>query len=360
MKLREILEQVWEELKLPFAEELILSETVTGDKPGTTKALKIVNSGHYIDRLDSVFEPDGWKREFRNVSSTAKSVTVECRIKIPALGFKTSWCAAFADYGPSRTSGEAIVVSRTKAFKAACAELGIGRHLNSDIVVIPPAKHGMVGEIMEGEKKAPPKPDQVKIQEVEQKIETPQKENLDTPKNQEEPKSPSVPDGEMFDPRGVDLTTLSVPQLKSVIAKMGIDLEAEKERLNVKRAGHKVLKQIINEFFLTPEGMGYMNALPDREEEEEIIDDFTPEEEKEKSEQGEKKSKPEVSIDDLTFGARGLVESILINDYLAQFGYDGSNWEETKAKFNLEHEEWNEFCMTCTREEVQALTSTLG
>ncbi len=337
-----------------FDDSQIAHETIGND------VVAIVHSDHYVSRLNEAFGVGAWKREYREVAKGTGSVVVECRIV--AFGFKTSWCAGYAEFGQSvRPSGEAYVIARTKSFKAACSEWGLGINLNSTKVEGKPKKLSLVDEVTKGQKTPKKTPDKLKHKEVPEKKE----EAASPPEIQpDEPPLPLVdpndldfimPD-EPFDPRNVNWEEWDTDGLKEAVKGLPIKLEDELRRRGAQRSGKKILKQIISEFLASGKGERYLSMLEPVDTGEKIEDPFaSKEEEEEDNKKGvDKSTKPLLEIDDLSFGARGLPQAILFNDFLAQYGFYKESWDFLQKEKGLgDYEDWDHFCLTCTREDLE-------
>lgn len=129
------LEKVLAELEVPFPPEQVhwrVMNTSNDKKRG--QIIPYADPRAYTDRLNALFSPQGWTREYRietmnnitrlkkGVSIVSGKVLVTCTVTVNGVGSHSGTGEDWADDENGMTSADA------QAFKRACACLGLGRY----------------------------------------------------------------------------------------------------------------------------------------------------------------------------------------------------------------------------------------
>jgi len=123
------------ELEVPFSPDQVrwrVTNTTNDKKRG--QIVPYADSRAYTDRLNALFTPQGWTREYKvetmtNITRVRKGesilsgkVLVTCRVTIRGIGSHSGTGEEWADDDNGMTSADA------QAFKRACSCLGLGRY----------------------------------------------------------------------------------------------------------------------------------------------------------------------------------------------------------------------------------------
>jgi Rad52/22 family double-strand break repair protein len=122
-------------LEIPFHPSVIVwrvTNTVKA-KPGRGQVIPYADQRAYTDRLNELFTPAGWTREY-NVNTTANfqrgkdqktvaKIVITCELEIFGFGAHSATGEEWADDDNAATSAEA------QSFKRACSCFGLGRYL---------------------------------------------------------------------------------------------------------------------------------------------------------------------------------------------------------------------------------------
>ncbi len=123
------------ELEIPFSPEQVrwrVTNTSNDKKRG--QIVPYADSRAYTDRLNTLFTPRGWTREYKvetmtNITRVKKGesivsgkVLVTCTVTISGIGSHSGTGEEWADYDNGMTSADA------QAFKRACSCFGLGRY----------------------------------------------------------------------------------------------------------------------------------------------------------------------------------------------------------------------------------------
>src|SRR5579872_6907049 len=127
--------KVLAELEVPFPSEQVhwrVMNTSNDKKRG--QIVPYADPRAYLDRLNALFSPQGWTREYRvetmnNITRLKKGgsivsgkVLVTCTVTVSGVGSHSGTGEEWADDDNGMTSADA------QAFKRACACFGLGRY----------------------------------------------------------------------------------------------------------------------------------------------------------------------------------------------------------------------------------------